>query len=124
MLIRLLAKKWPAVASLSSENKHRPRPPRNTKLAISESNGEPSLVQKKKVRGVWFDERCFSQLKSDRTGNHFTVGVKNGQPPFLFSRCQKSLGTSIQSVDRFIAANYDFIQRGCNSRRLFFHQHN
>ena len=41
---------------------------------------------------MWFDERCFSQLKSDRTGNHFTVGVKTGQPPFLFSRCGKVWG--------------------------------
>lgn len=41
---------------------------------------------------------------------------------FIF-KMPKGLRTSVQSVDRFVATNYEFIQRGCNSRRLFFHQH-
>ena len=75
--------------------------------AISDANGELSLVKKHRSRRLieWtilFHIENWSYGRSYGKPPHFWR--EKWQATFSFSRCRKGLGTSVRSVDRFIGA--------------------
>ena len=75
--------------------------------AISDANGELSLVKKHRSRRLieWtilFHIENWSYGRSYGKPPHFWR--EKWQATFSFSRCRKGLGTSVRSVDRFFVA--------------------
>ena len=73
--------------------------------AISDANGELSLVKKHRSRrliGYFFTSEKWSYGRSYGKPPHFWR--EKWQATFSFSRCRKGLGTSVRSVDRFFVA--------------------